>query len=104
MANTQPETLYAGTSAGVFKYVGYWLSSGLSGQSVRALAVHPDHPKVVYAGTMAGAFLSTDGGLSWQPGPAELNGIWIEQIRFDPDDSRVMYFSTRAHGVLRVSP
>ncbi len=101
---THSEVLYAGTSEGVFKFDGSWTFSGLGGNSVRSLAVHPTSPGVIYAGTMNGATVSTDGGKSWQPGPSELDGIWIESIRFDPNDFNVIYFATRAHGVLRLSP
>jgi len=104
MPDSSPELLYAGTSEGVYKFVGYWLSSGLAGQSVQVLAVHPSFPKVIYAGTVNGAYISIDGGLSWQPGPPELDGRWIESIRFDPNDEGVIYFATRSHGVLRLSP
>jgi hypothetical protein len=104
MPDSSPELLYAGTSEGVYKYVGYWLSSGLAGQSVRSLAIHPSFPKVIYAGTVNGTFVSVDGGLSWQPGPPELDGRWIEAIYLDPNDEDVIYFATRYHGALRLSP
>jgi photosystem II stability/assembly factor-like uncharacterized protein len=102
--DSSPEVLYVGTSEGVFKYIGYWLSSGLAGLSVRAIAVHPNNSNILFAGTMAGVYVSMDGGLSWGPGPPELDGIWIESIRFDPNDFNMIYFATRAHGVLRLSP
>ena len=58
--------LFAGTSAGVFRFTNNgatWVSSGLESFSVQALAVHGSS---VFAGTSgSGIFVSTDGGASW---------------------------------------
>ncbi|MCJ7702257.1 MAG: hypothetical protein MUO62_11800 [Anaerolineales bacterium] len=103
-ANTQAEWLYVGTSSGVYRYEGSWQACGLAGYAVQALAVHPANPNLVYAGTEAGAFISSDGGVSWEPGPSELEGVRIRSIDFDPNDYQRVFFGTQAHGILLLAP
>ena len=64
------DVIYAGTQGnGVLKSVDgglTWVSSGLQGQIVKALAVSPLEPGTVYAGTKpVGMYVSKDGGASW---------------------------------------
>ncbi len=61
---------------------GSWQASGLSQQTVQALAVDPGHLQHVYAGdTRAGVFTSTDAGAHWQasskglPTPLAVNAL-----------------------------
>lgn len=70
------QTLYAGTSAGVFALTGTgtgtgsgakWqpVGSGLPSGSVYSLATYPPTPGLIYAGTGQTVYSSTDGGQHW---------------------------------------
>jgi photosystem II stability/assembly factor-like uncharacterized protein len=101
---SDPDLIYAGTSSGFYIFDGLsWAASGLGGFEVYDLVLHPSNPDIIYAGTHNSAFISYDGGVNWELGPEELLGIRIESIHFDPNDPGVIYYNTRAHGVLRVS-
>lgn len=100
---TDPDTLYAGTSSGVYRFDGVgWAISGLAGFEVYDLAIHPIDQDTIYAATNNSAFISYDGGNNWELVTEELLGIRVESIRIDPNDPGVVYFTTQAHGVLRV--
>jgi hypothetical protein len=99
-----PAVLFAATDVGVYKYVAGWIASGLNGLNVTAIAAHPTNPNLIYAGTSSGAYLSSDGGATWQPGPSELEGVRIHSIQFDPNNPDLVYFTTYGHSVLRLSP
>ena len=67
-----PSTLYAGTSAGVFKSIdsgATWAAAntGLPPyyRTVYAIAINPATPSTLYAGTGYGVFRSTDSGSTW---------------------------------------
>jgi photosystem II stability/assembly factor-like uncharacterized protein len=98
-SSEQPGTLYAGTDSGMFRYQNAsWIQLGLAGKLVTAIAVDPAQANILYAGTDSGAYYTLDGGLTWQPGPTELNGITIQSIIFDPINPHVVYFATKTHG------
>jgi hypothetical protein len=66
-----PQTIYAGTDAGVFKSDNggtSWSSAntGLTNSEISSIAIPPSTPQIVYAGTNnGGVFVSDNGGLSW---------------------------------------
>ena len=96
-------TLYAGTSNGIYRYQsGGWAHLALTGVPVIELSLHPDKPGWLYAGTRDGLRISRNGGITWQSGPAELNGLAVNAITFDPGDPRRIYLSTATQGVLRM--
>ena len=99
-----PDTLLAGTSAGVYKYVAdSWVLCGLDSYVVTAIQAHPTQANLVVAGTTNGAYISNDGGRTWQAGPAELRGISIQSISFDINNPSLVYYTTEGHSVLRAS-
>ena len=104
LSEAEPGILYAGTLSGVYTYTASsgWHPAGLLYTAIRVIAPDPQHPGTVYAGTDAGAYLSTDGGKTWLPGPPELANYGVQAITFDPHDADVVYFSTTAHGILRI--
>ncbi len=95
-----PDTLYAGTSGGIFKTEDggdHWTdwfdaSSGLSNGEINDLAIHPDNPEILYAATQGGLFYSDDAGDSWEllfGGKGVRKDIPIKRVRLssvDPDD------------------
>jgi hypothetical protein len=94
----------AGADDGLYGLLGgSWQLLGLAGYTIAWITVDPADPNHLLAGTTDGAFSSADGGLSWQPGPAELVGHAVQHISLDPFFPGVAYYSTTAHGILRAS-
>jgi photosystem II stability/assembly factor-like uncharacterized protein len=78
------------------------LTKGLPDRTeVRAIAVHPDDPRIVYAGTQDGPYRSHDRGERWEklafPDPAMV--VW--SIAFHPRDPRIVYAGTAPTAVYR---
>lgn len=71
-------------------------SQGLAGQSIRALAQAPSHPKTLLAGTLQGIFRSDDAGASWrQISPAGSREIHeVESLAIDPKTPDTVYAGT----------
>ena len=69
---------------------------GISGQSVKALALAPSNPDTVIAGTLAGVFRSQDGGRSWRRISAEDHPELrnVNSIAIDPEDPATIYAGT----------
>ena len=102
LAFRQGGALYAATAGGVWRMEGNaWVQSGLSGQVVTLVTADPLRPAMLYAGTTNGAYISSDGGFNWQPGPSELTGLTIRSIQFDPNQPGRVYYGTLNHGALR---
>jgi photosystem II stability/assembly factor-like uncharacterized protein len=83
-----PQTLYAGTSSGVFKSMdggSTWKevnNESLTKASVLALAVDASAPQTLYAATEGGdLFKSTDGGKSWKTADKFMK---TADVRIDP--------------------
>ncbi|HVT16145.1 MAG TPA: hypothetical protein VHQ90_08215 [Thermoanaerobaculia bacterium] len=94
----QPDTVYAGTEAGVDKTVDGGATWGPAhdgirdGVAIRVLAIDPSAPGTLYAGTSVGdvrIYKTTDGGVSWQP--AGNAPPVAEALAVDPGDSRIVY-------------
>jgi photosystem II stability/assembly factor-like uncharacterized protein len=101
---TISDTLYAGTSLGIYKYDnGTWQPAGLANTTITTLATHPGKTDLIFAGTNNGVFISDDGGQNWDSGPTELEGITIRAIQFDPFAPNIIYFCTQYHGILKVN-
>ncbi len=121
---SDPEVLYAGGSAGIFKSTDggeHWkqINSGLPvataeppifaapiylGQPVTSLAVDPDSPEVVYAGTSLKSgqlFKSTNGGDHWEEIGVDEIGKRVEDLVVDPAIAGTLYMATWGDGVLR---
>ena len=97
---TTPTTLYAATSAGVFKSTnsgGTWsaVNAGLTNLAVIALAIDPTNPATIYAGTSgAGAFKSTDSGVTWAAVNAGLTNLNVNHLALDPIAPATLYAGT----------
>jgi len=107
-----PSTLYAGTvantfagnDASVFKSTnsgGSWsaINTGLSGNTVAALAIDPTIPSTLYAATYGyGVFKSTNSGGSWSPVNNGLSGdaVAVLSLAIDPSTPSTLYAGTVA--------
>jgi photosystem II stability/assembly factor-like uncharacterized protein len=59
--------------------------------AVRALAVHPLHPKIVYAGTQSGPYRSEDRGEHWEKLNIQDHGLPVWSFLFHPHDPDVIF-------------
>jgi photosystem II stability/assembly factor-like uncharacterized protein len=92
--------LYAGTNNGLYRYqYGSWSQSGLSNQSVTAIALDLAYPDWIYAGSESGAYYSSNSGQTWTVADENLNGQTIEAIDIDSFTPTLIYFSTKTHGI-----
>jgi len=110
-APSQPERVYAATSGG-----GVWRSDdggqswslpgdGLTGRSLRWIAVDPVDPASVWAGVEGGTsavWRSTDGGASWKPLGGSVSGGVLQPVgqpvAFAPSQPKTIYLpSTNLH-------
>lgn len=67
----------------------------------RAIGAHPTDPNIILAAwSDAGLRRSTDGGISWQDGPANLASSGVHAIAFDPRDPQIvwLYATTPSSG------
>jgi photosystem II stability/assembly factor-like uncharacterized protein len=98
-----PRTLYAATSAGVFRSNdagAHWRSAqaGIPFLDVASLAVSPDDPRTVYAGLfvnsseIAGVYKTSNGGARWEA--AGLAGLQTYDLAIDPRDPSTVFAAT----------
>ena len=73
-----------------------WLDAGLSGQSVRALAMAPSDPDVLVAGTLDGAYRSLNASKSWERISPEHHEELrnFDSLAIDPRDPQTIYAGT----------
>ncbi|MGC8789669.1 WD40/YVTN/BNR-like repeat-containing protein [Caldisericum sp.] len=93
------QTIYAGTSGGVYKSVdgGYtWNRIGLININVLSLKIDPKNTQIVYAaanvgsyGINGGIYKSTDGGNTWSK--TGLININILSLTIDPQNTQTIY-------------
>jgi photosystem II stability/assembly factor-like uncharacterized protein len=110
----QPQTLYAGTSGGVYKSIDGargWsrVNNGLVASDVlkssRALGVtrikvDPHQPDTVYTATLNGLYKTNDGGQSWIRIGESLSDQMLSDLILDPTHPHVIYVTNR-DGVFR---
>jgi photosystem II stability/assembly factor-like uncharacterized protein len=68
---------------------------------VRALAVHPEDPRVLFLGSEQGLFTSTSGADSWTRVESPLNGLQIWSILVMPQAPNVMLAGTCPSRIFR---
>jgi len=96
---SNPQLVYAGTGAGVYKSVNgghSWAKTGTLPNNVTALAIDPAYPQVLYAGTSHDSlFKSIDGAVTWEYCANGLSSYTaIESLLVDPVDTSVLYCGT----------
>jgi len=98
-----PDTLYGGTTRGVFKTTNgglSWTGSGLITQSVYTLAIDPANSSTIYVGTQdGGVFKSTDGGQSWSSSGSP--SAPVQALAIDPINPSTIYAATSGGGVFK---
>ena len=89
-----PNTVYAGTSTGLFKSTNAatnWraINTGVNAIHVSALAVATSDARVVYAGTSQGVFKSSNGGESWVN--TGVTGIPVNALAVAPSNPNIIF-------------
>jgi photosystem II stability/assembly factor-like uncharacterized protein len=101
-----PDTVYAGTTKGLFKTMNRgdaWTRIGLSmtDQYISSLVIDQTNPSVLYAGGRAGIQKSQDGGQTWQAMNEGLETLNIRTIVASTHDPQMLYAGTNGSGLYR---
>lgn len=101
--STEPDTLYAGTSNGIWKYAGAaWTFVGLKSSTVTVLKNSPKSPSILYAGTTSGAYLSLN-RLDWANVDPGNNSYAISTIQFyQQNGENFLYLGTTTRGTRQI--
>ncbi|MGD8375381.1 MAG: choice-of-anchor D domain-containing protein [Acidobacteriota bacterium] len=102
VAAGDPLTLYAATSAGVYRYgflSGWQLVSGPI--LINDVELDPARPDYIYAASRIGVFRTTDGGASWQDISEGLPVRTVYSLELDPTDG-TLYAGTEGGSILRL--
>lgn len=101
-----PDTVYAGTTKGLFKtknQADSWerIGQSLPDQFISTLVIHPTQNQVLYVGGRAGVQKSLDGGQTWLPMNNGLETLNIRTIVMSPLDPQTVYAGTNGSGLYR---
>ena len=102
------DTVYAGTTKGLFKTTDRgesWTRIGrsLSDQYVSSLVIDPTEPSIVYAGGRQGVQKSLDGGQTWKEMNVGLETLNIRSIVLSPHDPQTLFAGTNGSGLYRTT-
>ncbi len=100
----QPDTVYAGTTKGLFQTdngADSWsrIGQSLPDQFISALVVHPTDRRILYAAGRAGVFKSLDGGGTWDAINEGLESLNIRSLAISPRDPRELFVGTNGSGL-----
>ena len=108
VAPDDPDTVYAGTSAGAFKSTdggAIWaqLGSGLPPNPVTSILINPSNTATVYAAGPTGTLArSTNAGVSWTAiGGSEVAAAQPRVLTIDPTHTSTLYLGTVQKGFYR---
>lgn len=101
-----PDTVYAGTTKGLFKTFNQgnsWIRIGqsLRDQYISSLLVDPKDPLVLYVGGRAGVEKSVDGGQAWTAMNEGLATLNVRTLALSPQDHNTLYLGTNGSGLYR---
>ena len=101
-----PDTVYAGTTKGLFRtknQADSWehIGQSLPDQFISTLVIHPTQNQILYVGGRAGVQKSIDGGQTWQVMNNGLETLNIRTIVMSPLDPQTLYAGTNGSGLYR---
>lgn len=99
-----PDTVYAGTTNGLFKTTNggdTWerIGRSLPDQFISTMLIHPTDHNVLYVGGRAGVFKSHDAGASWRAMNNGLETLNIRTIVMSPRDPSLLFAGTNGSGL-----
>jgi len=74
--------------------VNLWVSNGLEGKVIYALAIDPSRPTTLYAGLRVGVAKSLDGGLTWESAGSGLPQATVWALAIDYSNPGILYAGT----------
>ena len=105
-----PDTIYAGTLAGIFKSTdagATWNPAGPlpAGFDFSILLLDPRNPDTLYAGSYGGdgVFKSSDGGATWKTANSGLAALSNVTLAIDPQNSSTVYAAGNYGGVYKTT-
>lgn len=101
------ETLYAGTSKGLFASADggqTWHAAGLGSSRVLALAADPTEAGALYAGTESTIYRTADGGRTWTPEPAGIDHSVAAIVVLTGSNHQPVVFAASGGSILRYPP
>ena len=101
---TDPATVYAGATKGLFRTQNRgeaWerIGQGIPDHFFSSIVIHPTDPTVLYAGGRAGVWKSTTSGQSWQAINQGLNTLNVRALAMAPKNPQVLYAGTNGSGL-----
>ena len=101
---TNPATVYAGTTKGLFRTQNRgeaWdrIGQAIPDQFFSSIAIDPTDPAVLYAGGRAGVLKSTTSGQSWHAVNQGLNTLNVRAVAMAPQNPQVLYAGTNGSGL-----
>ncbi|MGH7230133.1 MAG: WD40/YVTN/BNR-like repeat-containing protein [Nitrospiraceae bacterium] len=97
-------TIYAGTTKGLFKSIDMadsWtrIGNSMTDQYISSVVIDPSDPKILYVGGRAGIQKSLNGGQSWDTMNTGLETLNIRTIAMSPLNPHVLYVGTNGSGL-----
>ncbi|HWG96995.1 MAG TPA: hypothetical protein VN647_07930 [Nitrospira sp.] len=101
-----PDTVYAGTTKGLFRTTNkgeQWerIGQSLTDPFISSILLHPTEPLQLYVGGPKGVWKSSDGGKSWQAVNQGIVTLNIRALALNPKNPQVLYAGTNGSGLYR---
>jgi photosystem II stability/assembly factor-like uncharacterized protein len=103
MAQSEPNIIYAGTDAGIYKTLdrgNTWSPTG-SADFPLSMVVDPTNPNIVYAGFNGDLEKTTDGGDTWVSSANGIDNPLVFSLAIDPNSTSVVYAGTAGTGAFK---
>jgi photosystem II stability/assembly factor-like uncharacterized protein len=103
MAHNDPNLVYAGTGAGIYKTVNggnTWIPTG-SVDLPLSMIIDPTNPNILYAGFNGDLQKTTDGGDTWVSSANGIDNPLVFSLAIDPNNPSVVYAGTAGTGAFK---
>jgi photosystem II stability/assembly factor-like uncharacterized protein len=103
MAQSDPNVVYVGTDAGIYKTVdggNTWMPTG-SFDFPLSMVVDPTDANIVYAGFNGDLEKTTDGGDTWVSSANGIDNPFVFSLAIDPNNTSVLYAGTTGTGAFK---
>jgi photosystem II stability/assembly factor-like uncharacterized protein len=103
---TNPSTVYVGTTKGLFHTANkgeHWerIGQSVSDPFVSSIVLHPTDPSLLYIGGPQGVWKSSDSGKTWQAMNRGFTTLNIRALAMAPKNSQTLYAGTNGSGLYR---
>jgi photosystem II stability/assembly factor-like uncharacterized protein len=103
MAQNDPNLIYAGTGAGIYKTVNGGASWSATGSDLLPLSliIDPTNANILYAGFNGDLQKTTDGGDTWVSSANGIDNPLVFSLAIDPNNTSVLYAGTAGTGAFK---